>query len=398
MTFKLWLRIAFVFAIFSTQVWATAQAEGTEKFYENASSNNALLNLLRNTKKSLDIEIYQMDDQDVHAALRAAVSRGVKLRIIQEPKPAGGGCLVFTPASIADNPGCATNKKLVADLRKAGAVYIPFEKVLCAKPNSNCFQHGKMVISDGQYVLLSTGNFNPTNLCNAHFNPAKCNRDYSVLTWDPGSVRTFQAVFNNDIKGVPYDMAPILGSANAAKVTVSPYSMKPLVEFIRSAKQLVQVQNQYLKDPELNEALIEAAQRGVKVYVNTTSVCAFGKPNASEAAAWTRIYTLFDQAKIMSRNFTQAIKIGGRKGYLHAKAILVDSARAWVGSVNGSTTSITNNREYGIFINDEIEALKLGGFLKSDFLNPGGETWQESLACKKDLGDGGNPGGGDGYQ
>ncbi|MBS1959953.1 MAG: hypothetical protein JST80_10805 [Bdellovibrionales bacterium] len=394
MKFKLWLRIAFVFATFSTQ-FTTAKAEGTEKFYENASSNNALLNLLKNTKKTLDIEIYQMDDQDVHAALRAALARGVKIRIIQEPRPAGGGCLIFSSPVAADNPGCVANKKLIADVRKAGGTYVPFNKELCGKPNSNCFEHGKMVISDNQYVLLSTGNFNSTNLCNAHFNPAKCNRDYSVLTWDPGSVRTLATIFAADLKSVPYDLGAILASNEAAKITVSPYSMKPLVEFIRSAKQLIQVQNQYLKDPELNQALMEAAQRGIKVYVQTASICAFGRPSASEGAAWTRIYTLFDQSKVQTRAFTQSIKVGGRKGYLHAKAILVDSVRAWVGSVNGSTTSITDNREYGIFINDEVEALKLGGFMKSDFLDPGAETWKESLQCKKDFGRG-EPNGGAG--
>ena len=57
---------------------------------------------------------------------------------------------------------------------------------------------------------------------------------------------------------------------------------------------------------------------------------------------------------------------------------------AWVGSVNGSTTSLTNNREYGIFIDDLVEVQKLNSFMETDFVNANSESWQESLVCKKD--------------
>ena len=380
---KLWLRIALVFATFNT---GASFAAGTEKFYENASSNNALLNLLNHSKKSIDIEIYEMKDPSVHAAIRSALDRGLQVRIVQEPLTAAPSCRIFEVPSASDTAECTESKALVKDVRAKGGTYVPFNlATLCGTPGTKCFEHGKMVISDKQFVFLSTGNFNSSNLCNKVGNPEKCNRDYSVLSWDAGTVSTLQQIFELDIVGKTYDLSSILQNPAARKITVSPYSLAPLVQFIRSAKTMVQIENQYLKDQRLNDALIEVAKRGVKVYVMVASVCSFGKPKPTDIAQWTNTFTAFDQAGIQSRAFTKSIKVGGIFGYLHAKALLIDSKVAWVGSVNGSVMSTSNNREFGIFLEDETEALKLGAFLKSDFLEPGAETWQQSVTCEKDF-------------
>lgn len=381
------LRIALVFGWLMGTV-PGAQAAGTEKFFENSSSNDALLNLLNNSKKSLDIEIYEMKDQRVHAAIRAALGRGVKVRIIQESLTAAPTCKVFEPKHVDDSEDCLLRKKLVKDVRAKGGIYLPFSFALCGKAplEAACFQHGKMVIADGRYAFVSSGNFNPSNLCDKA-KTQTCNRDYSVLTWDAGAVRTLQEIFNLDLRGQPYDLEAILARPEAAKLTVSPLALPNLVEFIRSAKKMIQIENQYLNDARLNEALIEAAQRGVKVYVMVTSLCAFHAPvpNSPEWNRWVKQFTAFDQAGIQTRFFTNKIQVGGMKGYLHAKAILVDSERGWVGSVNGSTMSIFRNREFGIYLNDREEALKLGAFLKSDFREPMSETWRQSLQCEKDI-------------
>lgn len=382
--FTQWLRTALVLGILNGAI--VAQAAGTEKFFENASSNNALLNLINNSKKTIDIEIYEVKDARVHAAILAAIQRGVKVRIIQEPLTASPTCKIFEGKAADDTADCLARKKFVRDVRAKGGVYVPFNLAnLCGQGQALCFQHGKMVISDGQFAFMSTGNFNASNLCDKTVSET-CNRDYSVLTWDPGSVKTLQKIFNLDLIGKRYDLKGILAQPEAAKLTVSPYVLEPLVAFIRSAKQMVQVQNQYLNEPTLNAALIEAAQRGVKVYVMVASLCSFHqpKPGSNEVANWTRVFTAFDQAGVKSRIFTRKIKVGGAKGYLHSKAILVDSTRAWVGSVNGSVMSTSRNREFGIFIDDPTEALKLGAFMKSDFREPMSETWRQSIVCAKD--------------
>ncbi|NDG85113.1 MAG: hypothetical protein EBX52_08785, partial [Proteobacteria bacterium] len=112
--------------------------------------------------------------------------------------------------------------------------------------------------------------------------------------------------------------------------------------------------------------------------------CAFGRPDQHAIDYWTQIYSAFDAAGIHTKIFNSSIPIGGLPGYLHAKAILIDSSRAWVGSVNGSTTSISTNREYGIFSNDPELVRNLGVTMYSDFAAKGAESWQDSLQCKMD--------------
>lgn len=363
---------------------ALASRNSTEVFYENASGT-PVLEFLRSATQSIDIEIYEMDDSLVHTEILNALARGVRVRILKDGTPVGGSCKVFEPARASDTASCQSEKQLVEQVQKAGGAFLPFNKAaLCAIPGSKCFEHGKMVIVDQKKVLLSTGNFNTSNLCFSSESPTHCNRDYTVLSSDQNAVHLLESVFEKDLAGTSYDVSQLIAKSATTKVTISPYSLAPLVHFIQSAKRILRIQNQYLKDPDLNAAIIAAARRGVKVSVVVASACSFGTPTAGDAQKWTDTYTAFDDANIKTRIFTRAMQVKGVSGYLHAKAIVVDDARAWVGSVNGSTTSLSNNREYGIFLNEPAEVLKLAQFMYNDFVDINSESWRDSLACKND--------------
>ncbi|MGZ6338370.1 MAG: phospholipase D-like domain-containing protein, partial [Bdellovibrionota bacterium] len=116
------------------------------------------------------------------------------------------------------------------------------------------------------------------------------------------------------------------------------------------------------------------------------SACSFGTPKGSAVKKWNDTYSSFDEAGIKTNIFDANIKVGGRKGYLHAKTIIVDGIHAWVGSVNGSTTALTNNREFGIFFDDASLVASLNQYVSSDFSSPLGESWQDSVVCKYDHG------------
>jgi phosphatidylserine/phosphatidylglycerophosphate/cardiolipin synthase-like enzyme len=79
--------------------------------------------------------------------------------------------------------------------------------------------------------------------------------------------------------------------------------------------------------------------------------------------------------------FNKNIEIYGKHGYLHAKAIIVDDKKAWMGSVNGSTEALTLNREFGIFFKDAHNVHKLAFEMNKDFRDPNAETWEESFDC-----------------
>ena len=366
------LSISVIAVLFSTSAFS-------DQFYEN-SSGTPFIKLLQGAKSSIDIEAYTMNDPQADTELRNAIGRGVKVRVVEEGSPVGATCHPFGDSSSASSqtPDCLRQQDLVTFIAKNGGEYVPFSKSLCGKPGSRCYQHGKMTIIDGATLLLSTGNFDSTSLCDLSAKPKNCDRDYSFVTQDSSIIGAIQSIFENDLSGNASDLTAI----GNARVTVSPDSMKPITDFIASAKKSLQIETQYLQDPTMNQAIVDAANRGVQVSVMVASACSFGKPTASVVKKWNTTYSSFDSAGVSTRIFDAKMKVGGLKGYLHAKAIIVDGNHAWVGSVNGSTTSLTDNREYGVFIDDAALISKLNSFVSGDFKNPLSQSWQDSIACK----------------
>lgn len=364
--------------------------------YDNAQDGSPVISLIQNAKKTIDIEVYEMENPGVHAALLAAAREGVQIRILVEPSPVGARCNIFANAStpnddpIQDN-ACAEMKAFKLKLEDLGGKLQPFSKLLCGSGSgeafAGCFQHGKILIADGMTATLSTGNFNSTSFCDLGENPGRCNRDFTVSIRTAAVVDTLESVFNHDWIGVPYDLPRSLPRDSFSTITISPFSMSPLTTFIRSAKESLEIEEQYLNDPTMNAALIETANRGVDVKILVASYCAFGRPTASAIKRANTNNKAFEGAGAKVMTFPSAIRINGKPGYMHSKAIVVDGSRAWVGSVNGSTMSLTQNREYGVFIHDSVAVEKLRASFMKDFENPNAETWQDSLNCLNDITD-----------
>lgn len=362
---------------------AHALSGGYLGFHDN-SEGSPLFDLLKSATKTIDVEIYEMDDPRVFAGLRSAMARGVRVRIVQEPTPMATKCKIFSGLRAGDDPKCVEKKNLVAEVNAKGGLYKAFSKNLCGIEGKSCFQHGKLVIVDGTLALISSGNFNISNLCNLDENPEACNRDYTFVTNDREVVLALEEIFTHDLDGTNRDLENVLTKKLMDKITVSPISLPRLIDFIGSAKTSIQVQNQYLHEPQINEALIRAAKRGVKVEATVSSLCYFDKPKPYAHERAITIYSSFDEAGISSRFFTRLIPIRGKSGYLHSKAFIIDDTRAWIGSMNGSKEAATMNREYGIFFDKPEWVKKLSTIMSADHKNPGTESWRQSLACEKD--------------
>jgi phosphatidylserine/phosphatidylglycerophosphate/cardiolipin synthase-like enzyme len=380
--------------------------------YYNNADGSPILALLESATQSIDIEIYTMDDPAVRQALRTAMSKNIRVRIIKEPKPVGASCAWFSASDSFDEASgafaeaeiatqfatpkkggattvdadCQDQQLLVQQINSSnGGKVVPFNKTaLCGSNAKTCLEHGKMVIIDSARAMLSTGNFDTTNLCDASADPSRCDRDYDYVVSDALPVKTLATIFANDLTGQSYDLKGLLTPEVSAILTVSPYSEQPLVDFINSAEQDIEIENQYLKEPAMNQALFNASKRGVKVNATVASLCAFGKPSSSETLSSQKLFGGFDDASISMQIFTSEMTINGKPGYLHAKAIVVDGKNAWVGSVNGSTEAATENREFGIFFNNAAMVKSLFTVMQGDHTNPNGETWEASLTCARD--------------
>ena len=338
-----------------------------------------------------------MEDAEVRAAIRDALARGVRVRVVKEPKPIGETCDPFVEMiakprkkkmSEKRASECNDQRALVREIRAKGGAYVPFaKKSLCGrtKKKGNCFQHGKMILIDtDRMALVSTGNFNASNLCDLPADPSTCNRDYSYITRDTRITRVLHEIFEKDLVGLRYDLASIVTKPEvASRLTVSPYTREPLFAFLRGAKKRIQIQNQYLNaNSEIPDVLIAKAKEGVVVEVQLADVCSFGKPTESKAYESNLVFTALETAGVKLRMFNKTHKINGKPGYMHAKAIVIDDAKAWVGSVNGSETSIDQNREFGLFFSHPDRVSALSKMMAEDLEAPTAQTWRDSLACR----------------
>ncbi len=387
-------------------------------FYDNANAKDGkgariipAIQMIYGATHSIDIEIYELEDTNVIAALDDAADRGVQIRIVKDPRPVpkADQCLWFSPPNPKEMPSCALVRKLIAKVNKdpnhPQIVQFNKDKIdpkignanLCGKDDSpfagQCFQHGKIIIADSKEkslrkALISTGNLNGSNLCDHDVHPSVCNRDFSFITADAAEIEKLEHVFKNDhdqygpltqhlgLKTIAMNESP--------SITVSPYSLNPIVDFINTAQagSTLQIENQYLKEPNMNAALIAAAKRGVNVQMMVASLCAFSKPTESDKIKFTKLFKPFEDAGVKIKIFTNKFKVDGSPGYLHAKAIVIGT-KAWIGSVNGSDASLNQNREYGKFFETATDVRKLSKILAADFKNPAAETWQDSLICKE---------------
>ncbi len=344
----------------------------------------ALYDLIRDAKKNLDIEIYTMYDPTVHELISKAVDRGVQVRVVMEPEPVGGKCKVFSEEALGGSDSdCQNLRKLAKKIESRGGEFVAFDKeALCGTSDKapGCLQHGKMALAD-DVALISTGNFDATSFCAS--NATRCNRDYTLVSRDSVVVSTLRDLFEADLEGKRYNLAAVIPSSLQSDLTVSPNSAEEIIGFIDSAQKSIELQTQYLKAQDINQALIKAAKRGVKVSLMLSSLCAFGSAKPSEIEKAEKTYGAFEKAGITTKIFSAANKVNGKPGYMHAKVIVVDGKKAWLGSTNGSNQSLFKNREYGLVFDDPVWVKSIQKVVQADQKHPKTQTWQQNLECQR---------------
>lgn len=355
-----------------------ARNGGVELFVNGESQ--PVYDALERAERRIDIEIYSIKDPGIFSRLLAAAKRGVKVRIVKEEKPVGESCRVFDPAKAGD-ADCVRQRNFITDLRAAGGEVKAFNRVgLCPATNPHCLQHGKILLIDDA-AYLSTGNLNSSSLCVPADAGTVCNRDYTVGIGSPDVLEALAAVFEADFAGETYDITKLVSKRAWRTLTISPVSAPAMLGLINSAKKSLQIETQYLYDPLFNEALIRAADRGVEISVVVSGICSFGFPAPRAKERAQRQFEAFDRAGIAVRAYRADAQINGMPSYMHAKAIVIDGKTAWVGSINGSSQSLRQNREFGIIFGDAAPLARLSQTMSDDW-EKSSETWQQNLNCR----------------
>lgn len=248
---------------------------------------------------TIDISIYLLSDDEVVQALAAAVDRGVRVRVMLEEHPFGGGGSHNEDAKeIADNG---------AEVRWSGSTIR--------------FSHAKFAVIDARVALILN-----QNLTTASFTG---NREFGVVTSDPAIVDVSQEIFERDwVHEPPPDVAfpLIMSPAN---------SRARFLDLIDGAIRSIDFYAEVIRDPEIISALGNAERRGVAVRMIIDDTV---DENDQDTAA-----QLYGQGV--------DIRLAGHV-YIHAKLMVIDRETAIVGSQNFTATSLDDNRELAVEITD----------------------------------------------
>ncbi|MCQ2070722.1 MAG: phospholipase D-like domain-containing protein [archaeon] len=309
-----------------------------------------VLKTLESAKRTVDLNIYQLTSTDLVALLCKLEGKGVEVRVLLEGTPTGQNTIGSTSIS------------LMASLSEAGG---EVRLINVDKSVRYTYDHAKYMVIDGTKVVITSENYTSGNFSD------QGNRGWGAVIEGEGYAKYMEKVFENDFSMEWGDVVPFekaytnvkgekltyngCGSFtfNRYSGTVSPvlspdYSLDALEAFIGSARNRL-----YVEQMDLGSSLssvrgdtpvawmIERSDNGVDVrYIL----------DASQADRSTHQGYVDD---ITACSSVKAITVNGNKdiGYslIHNKGVIVDDS-VWIGSINWTDTSFSNNRETAVII------------------------------------------------
>jgi cardiolipin synthase A/B len=295
-----------------------AQPAGTgnlKVFVEPDMGSGVITDAIHQAQKSIWLEMYLLTDRSIISALEEAAHRNLDVRVMLEAHPYGSGGL--SPTQTLDR------------LQAAG---------IQTKSTSPDFTltHEKGMVIDGSTAFIMTSNFTLSALGGSKTTK---NREYGIIDSNPQDVQTVSEIFTADWNRTP------LQQIDNPHLVVSPINSRTdFKTLIGSAKKTLLVEAEEMQDAEIEQALSNAAHRGVQVQVILPSPSSSSSDSSGSNDSNSQGISTIQQAGIQVKESTQL--------YMHAKIFVVDGSLAFVGSENISTASLNQNRELGILISD----------------------------------------------
>jgi cardiolipin synthase len=281
---------------------------------EPAAGYGFVTSAINGAARSVTLTMYELEDSAVMSALEQAQHRGVAVSVVLDAK-------------LERSANTPAYDELAADGVSVhwGAAGTTFhEKTLCI---------------DRHTCYVMTGNLTPQYY--------DSDRDFVVVDSEPADVAAIGQVFATDASGAVPDEASPTG---AADLLWSPGSEDELLSLIATARSSLLVENEEMDAPAITSALEAAAGRGVSVTVIMT-----------DDSEWSSDFSDLEAAGVHVRTYSADAAL-----YIHAKAIVADRKRAFVGSENFSDASLGYNRELGIITSDAAIVSVLENTLSAD--------------------------------
>lgn len=283
-------------------------------------SGDALLKAIRGAKKSIHMTMYLLSNDQVIGALGDLATAGKDVKVVlNKTFPPNGG----------------SNDGTFQRLQQRGV------SVVWAPPGYS-FTHAKTIVIDGEKAVIMTMNLTETS--------ARTNREFIAIDTDPADVADVESLFEADYANTSVKVTGKLVVSPPASTNTDARSR--LTSLIESATTSVDVEVQSLSDEGIVGAIVAAQQRNLKVRVVVS-----GETDTTTA-----------QSAALAKLRAAGVPVAAATTPdIHAKAIVVDGARAFVGSQNFTSTALFSNREVGVVIDAAVEVAKVQAAIAKDF-------------------------------
>jgi len=283
-----------------------------------------LYDQINDATTSIDMTMYELSDTTAEEDLVAAEARGVDVRVILDEREE------------------SYNKAAYDYLTENGvSVVWSWDKYY--------YTHEKSIVFDGTTADVMT-----LNLTSEYYSTS---RDFAVVDTDADDVAAIVKVFNAD-----YAHESVTPGAGDDLVWSPTTAETDLLGLIDDAKYSLQIFSEEMGDSTVVDALCDAAKDGVTVQL----------VGENEDGEYNSEYNELYDCGVQISYYSSSTGF-----YIHGKSILADygesTAKIFIGSENFSSTSLTENRELGVIINDESIESSVNSTFASDFA--GGTPW-----------------------
>jgi cardiolipin synthase len=309
---------------------ATAlHSQTLSSFPESDDSVTPVYTFMKTATKTLDMTMYEFVDTTAQADLIALAKKGVTVRVILDRNDEKSSNTPAYNALTAGGVQCHW-----ADTKYAAT-------------------HQKTITVDNTASMILTA-----NLTSRYYSTT---RDFAITDSNAADVAEIEKVFADDFINAtvtPTAATSLIWSPNEAEAS--------LEAVINGAQHTLLVENEEMSSSAIVTALSNRAKAGVAVTViMTNDDNEYESEFETLTKAGVKVYTYPDT----TTGF-----------YIHAKVMVADygdsTAKAYLGSINFSTASMTENRELGQTLTNSTALTELNSALNSDA--KGGTLWTKT--------------------
>lgn len=282
-----------------------------------ADQNNpdkVFVKLVSQAKKTLDIAIFDIEEENTCKALIKAKKRGVKVRIVTDSD------------SLNDKVKFSQPRQVIEDMKKAGIPIVDDQR--------SGLMHHKFAIIDDEIVLTGSLNLTVNALFRDNNNALKIVSKELAQSYKAEFERLFtEKIFGPNDHAVPYKTVNVAGAEISVYFSPKGGTSQATLDEIKKAKKSIKFMTFSLTDKEVLDTLIAKNKEGVHIE---------GIFDGCMISKYSLYYTLLRKEIL--------VYIDGNQALLHNKVFIIDDSTIITGSYNFSKNAENNNNENTLII------------------------------------------------